>query len=71
MAAATGQASCVLREMGLGPLDRCTGRNTVLMGPINQGECEHRNSVTFWINYLIKLTDISLFTDTIILQVSF
>lgn len=24
MAAATGQASCVLREMGLGPRDRCT-----------------------------------------------
>lgn len=24
IAAATGQASCVLREMGLGPRDRCT-----------------------------------------------
>lgn len=27
MAAATGQASCVLREMGLGPRDRCTVEN--------------------------------------------
>lgn len=24
MAAATGHASCVLREIGLGPRDRCT-----------------------------------------------